>query len=140
MRIFYVFVTKTTVAVLATKIEQPTESDVRRSVGFFIPVVSRVCFTENLDLPTNLGYIERIVDFYYRNKSKIADLIKNSHISLFLLAHQSIITQLGYDFQDQKSVKLYHKLRDTYGKTWNWEKLSHFRWIKYATNWYRYIR
>ena len=46
------------------------------------------------------------------------DLQENKHISLFLLAHQSIIAKLGYDLQDQKTVKLYHKLRDTYGNAW----------------------
>ena len=134
------FVTKTTVAVLATKIEQPTESDIKRSIWWYTPVDGKVLFLENLDQQSHLWYIERLVDFYYRNKSKIADLIKNSHISLFLLAHQTLITQLGYDFQDQKSVKVYHKLRDTYGKTWNWEKLSHFRWIRYTVNWYTYVK
>lgn len=69
---------------------------------------------QNLDLPTNFPYIERIQDFYYRNKSKISDLQADRNISLFLLAHQSIIGKLGYDLQDQKTVTLYHKLRDTY--------------------------
>ena len=65
---------------------------------------------------------------------------------MFLLAHQSIIAKLGYDLQDQKTVKLYHKLRDTYGNAWWWENFwtykSFFRflWINYLKNWYLYIR
>lgn len=141
LRIIYVFLIKTNVAILATKIDKPSDKDIKRWLGLLRKELCKIKLIENLDIQNHLGYAERLKNFYMRYESKISDLLESDNISLFLLAHQSIITKLGFDFQDQKSISLYHKIRDTYWSEWAWEKWYHFKpnniinWKKYVYGW-----
>ena len=84
----HIYLTRTTVSVLATKVEIPDEISIKQALGFH-KEINRVRFVQNLDLPNHQDYEARIADFYHCNQSKISDLQENKHISLFLLAHQS---------------------------------------------------
>lgn len=139
LRIIYTFLRKTTVAIFATKIDKPSDNDIKRWLWFLRNESWRIHLIENLDTQNNVEYIGRLKDFYYRFQSKISDLLEANHISLFLLAHQSLITRLWFDFQDQKSISIYHKIRDTYWVEWSWEKWYHFRLIRLLSGWKNHV-
>lgn len=139
-RIFYVFLSKTTVLILATKIDKPDDIDIKKSLWILNKENDRIKIIKNLDEENWFDLFERVKNYYNNIISKIDDLKEKKHISIFLLAHQSFISKIWYDFQDQKNIKLYHKLRDTYWNSWSWEKWYHFRLIKYYKNWKEYIK
>ena len=66
----HIYLTRTTVSVLATKVEIPDEISIKQALGFH-KEINRVRFVQNLDLPNHQDYEARIADFYHCNQSKI---------------------------------------------------------------------